>query len=528
MDMKTLRKLAWILPVSLAAGLTLALFDGGTWWIGMLAYGLLFSLGLLALSALWGTAEKPKGVMLMLLLALILRLGMGLFFSWALPAYGNDTPVQNAGYIFRDASAYDQQSWDLAVSTDPLWKAFERSYGIDDQYGGLTFFLGLVYRLLSAELHRPWLIILFAAIAGAIGTGLAWKGARQAWGEPVALGLGWIMALYPESLVAGGSQMREPFLILFTSAFFLGLVSRRAGAGWKAWAWMGGGLLGGLLFSPGMALTILVVLVVWDWLQGGDRRIRWGWVIAGAALVLAGLIFLGSLMGGALQAPAGPLANLVTWLKYSAAYSAYETELGSGWIQTIFDTLPKPLHLPFLTAYGVIQPLLPAAIIDSGVWPMRLMGIVRGLGWSALLPFFFYSLRPILKTTSKHERLSWLWLWIFTWFWVLLCSFRGGGDQWDNPRYRLIFLLFQAGLAAFSFIWARRTHDRWFGRTFLVEVVLLGGILAWYISRYDAAPGALPLAGTLGLTLGACVLILAGGWLYDRLRPPKAIDPGNG
>jgi hypothetical protein len=526
--MKLLRKLAWILPVSLAAGLALALFDSGTWWIGMLAYGLLFSLGLLALSALWETNGNSKGVVVMLLLALVLRLGTGLFFSWALPAYGNDTPVQNAGYIFRDASAYDQQSWDLASSGEPLWRAFDRSYGIDDQYGGLTFFLSLVYRLLSPDLHRPWLIILFAAVAGAIGTGLAYRGARQAWGEPVALLIGWIMALYPESLVAGGSQMREPFLILFISAFFLGLVSRQAGAGWKAWAWMGGGLVGGLVFSPGMALTMMVVLVVRAWLKGRERRIHWGWVAAGAVLIIAGLALLGSLMGGALQAPAGPLANLVDWLKYSASYSAYETEQGSGWIQTIFDILPKPLQIPFLTIYGVIQPLLPAAIIDEGVWPMKLMGIVRGLGWSALLPFFFYCLRPILKTTSKHERLSWLWLWVFTWFWVLLCSFRGGGDQWDNPRYRLIFLLFQAGLAAFSLVWARRTHDRWLGRTFLVEAVLLGSILAWYISRYDAAPGVFPLTWMLGGGVGASVLILAGGWLYDRLRPPKAIDSGNG
>ncbi len=93
---------------------------------------------------------------------------------------------------------------------------------------------------------------------------------------------------------------------------------------------------------------------------------------------------------------------------------------------------------------------------------MRVLGILRGLGWYALIPFLLYSLRPIWKLADrvgvalslskgaahKRERLAWLWLWLATWSWILLSSFRAGGDQWDNPRYRVILLLLQAALAA--------------------------------------------------------------------------------
>jgi hypothetical protein len=262
-------------------------------------------------------------------------------------------------------------------------------------------------------------------------------------------------------------------------------------------------------------MTALVVLGVWGWLRGKERRIRWWWLAGAAAVVLAGIIFLGILVGGTLQTPSGPLANLVEWLHYSALYGANVTELNSGHIQTIFETLPEPLHLPFITIYGILQPLLPAAIGDPSVWPMRLMGILRGLGWYILLPFLFYSLRPILKTVERRERIAWLWLWAIAWVWIIICSFRAGGDQWDNPRYRLMLLLFQAALMAYSLLWARQTRDLWLGRALAVDAVFLVGITAWYISRYDAAPGILPLGQTMLIVILLGTIILAGGWVFD-------------
>jgi hypothetical protein len=220
-------------------------------------------------------------------------------------------------------------------------------------------------------------------------------------------------------------------------------------------------------------------------------------------------------VAGTLKVQGGPLANLVNWLKYSMNFGAYVTTLNSGWLQTIFETLPKPLHLPFIVAYGIAQPVLPAAIADPAVWPMRLIGILRGLGWYALLPFLLYSLRPIWKTADRRERMAWLWLWLAVWVWIILASARAGGDQWDNPRYRVILLMFQAALAVYSLVWARQSRDRWLGRVLAVEGVFLAGFTAWYISRHDAAPFILPLGGTVVVTAVVSFLILAGGLALD-------------
>lgn len=520
--MKIIKNLTWIFPTSLILALVLSLIDGGTWWIGFLAYSLLLVLGLLALAAIWQTAGASRGLILMLLLAFFLRFGLGLFFSWVLPVYGNDSEVHNAGYIFRDALTYDNQSWELAVSGDPLWKAFDRSYGIEEQYGGLTFLLSSLYRYLSPDFHRQWLTILFSALVSTVGVGIAWKAARLAWGERVGWLVGWMMALYPEALLAGASQIREPFLTLFLAVGLWSLADWLLRHHRTAWMWLVAGFLISLLFSPGVAGFALIILVGWIWMRSKDRRIRWWWLAGGALLGILGILFLGVLVSGTLDAPAGPLGNLVNWLRYSGMFSASETELSSGWIQNVFRIIPEWLHIPFITGYGVAQPLLPAAIADPAVWPSRVLGILRGLGWYTLLPFLIYSLYPIIKTKEKRERLAWLWIWVTAWIWILLCSFRAGGDQWDNPRYRLMMLIFQAGLAAYAFIWARQNHDRWLWRTLAVEGVFLVLFGYWYFARYSGWDvGQVHVLLIMGLIVFFGGLILGVGWVVDKRRKPR-------
>jgi len=516
--MKTfLRDLRWILPASLSLSLALSLLGPGTWWIGWLAYTIVFMFGLLALTGLWRSAGAPPTLMLMLLLALFLRFGLGMTFSTILPPYGNDTEVHNSGYIFRDAYTYDSEAWGLASSSEPLWRAFDSSYGSEDQYGGLLFLHSLFYRFLSPDAHRPWLIILFSALAGAIGVALAWKGARQSWGEKVAMVLGWIMALYPESLLVGSSQIREPFLVLFIAMAFWGSVDWLANRQRKAWFWLAGSLLGMVLFSPGVVVMALVGLGVWAWLREKERRIKWWWIAGVAVVVVLAALLLGVVVGGTLQVPGGPLANLVDWLRYSANYNAYVTEHNSGWLQTIFSVLPESLHLPFITGYGIAQPVLPAAIADPAVWPMRALGTLRGLGWYALLPFLLYSLRSIWKNTDKREGLAWLWLWLVTWVWIIISSARAGGDQWDNPRYRVILLLFQAALAAQALTWQRASRDRWLGRIIAMEGVFLILFGYWYAARYLHWDGWIVHVFVIfALIFLLSALILVGGWWWDR------------
>jgi hypothetical protein len=517
--MKSLRDLVWILPSSVVLGLVLSLPGPGIWWIGWLAYSLLLILGLLALSALWRSAGSRHSLGWMLIFSLLLRLGTGIFFSYVLPVFGNDNEVHQGGYIYRDAFTYDTQAWDLAASNSPLWKAFVHPNGIEEQYGGLTFALSLTYRLLSPDVHRPWLTILLSALIGALGVGMAWKGARQAWGDRTALVLGWIMTLYPESVFSGCSQIREPFLLLFIAMLLWAAVSWQGSRQRTVWVWLAGGTLGLFLFSPGVAVAALVILGVWVWLTRREVHIRWWWWAGMAAIiVLAGLLF-SQVVAGTLKVQGGPVANLVNWLKYSMNFGASVTTLNSGWLQTIFKALPQSLHLPFVVSYGIAQPVLPAAIADPAVWPVRMIGILRGLGWYALLPFLIYSLRPIWKMADTRARMGWFWLWLAVWVWIILASARAGGDQWDNPRYRVILLMFQAALAAYSLIWARQQRDRWLGRVLAVEGVFLALFGYWYLARYtNWRAGQVHIFVVFGAIIILSAAILVAGWVGDRRR----------
>jgi hypothetical protein len=525
--MKQVRDLFWIIPSSLVLGLAFSLLGPGTWWIGWLAYFVATALGLLAISALWRSTGSSHVLLIMMLLAVFLRMGLGIAFSYVLPASGNDTFIHKAGYVVRDAYSYDNEAWKLASSGDPLWRAFDTAYKsqnqYDDQYGGLLFFHSLIYRFVSPDAQRPWLLILISALACAIGAGIAWKGVKKIWGEPMAWIVAWIMALYPESLLAGSSAVREPFLILFSVMIFWGLVDWLANRHRPAWAWMAGGTLGLLLFSPGTAVAVLFILGIWAWLGQQERRIKWWWFAGIGALLIMAIILLGEVVGGALQVPSGPLSNLLNWLRYSINYSAYVTWHNSGWLQRIFSSLPEVFHVPFIIVYGIAQPVLPAAIVDDAVWPMRVLGILRGLGWYALLPFLVYVIRPIFKTPEKRERLAWLWLFLAVWVWIILASARAGGDQWDNPRYRMILLFFEAGLAGYALYWARQHRDPWLWRILAVEGVFLLVFLDWYGRRFIyGGVENFSFVGMVVLIISVSVLILAGGWVWDKwLKPLK-------
>ncbi len=513
-----LRDLFWILPVSLSLGLTLSLLDGGTWWIGLLAYSLLLTLGLLALTALWRSAGAPRTLILLLLLAVFLRLGSGIFFSYVLPVYGYDSEVHAVGSIYRDASTYDRQAWELADSGNPLWTAFDRSSGIEEQYGGLTLTLSFTYRLLSPDFHRRWLTILLVALVNAMGVGFAWRGIKDVFNEKIAWVVTWILVLYPEAVFAGCSQIREPFLLLFIAMFFWGLahikLGRRIG-----WVWLAGGAAGMFLFSPPAAGTVILIGGVWAWLYESGCTVKWGWVIG--ILVVATLAFMlfGYIAGGALQAPAtGPLGNIIRWFQYSARWSLYGTQQSSDGLQPIFDALPNSFHIPLVTLYGVFQPLLPAAIADPAPWAVSIISISRSLGWYLLLPLLDYS--PFIsKRQPKETRLAWGSLCLVVWAWIMIASFRAGGDQWDNPRYRLILLFFQGLLAGSVWIHWRSSRDVWFTRFLIVEAIFLFVFEFWYVGRYtDWSVPHISLLMVGAVIVCGAFLVFAGGWLLDQRR----------
>jgi drug/metabolite transporter (DMT)-like permease len=97
-------------------------------------------------------------------------------------------------------------------------------------------------------------------------------------------------------------------------------------------------------------------------------------------------------------------------------------------------------------------------------------------------------------------------------------ALRAGGDQWDNPRYRAIFILWFALLAAWGWCNAREKHDPWLWRWVGVEVVFLGFFMAWYYIRYYSGLPHMSFFSMVGWIIGLSVLVILGGWLWDRRK----------
>src|SRR4030067_52049 len=68
---------------------------------------------------------------------------------------------------------------------------------------------------------------------------------------------------------------------------------------------------------------------------------------------------------------------------------------------------------------------------------------------------------------TKDRRLL-LWTSIFLLLWLILSSFRAGGDLWDNPRYRVAFLPWLALLSGWAILWAIEHRDAWLVRWLVV------------------------------------------------------------
>jgi len=513
-----LHDLVWIAPASLAVGALLSLFDGGTWWIGWLAYSLIGFLGMLAVVALWRWSGATRMLGLILLLALFLRLGLAVALTEVLPVYGHGGEVDSAGYVFRDAYTRDSQAWSLASSSDSILKAFDKSFS-SDQYGGLLFLDASLYRLLSPDHHRPWLVVLLGLLVSVMGVAMAWKVASQMGGERLAKPATWVMALYPEAILLAASEMREPYLMTFISMSFWGMLDWQAERHPQAWLWMAGGLLGLLLFNPSMAVFALIGMIGWSLLRGLHLKISWRTALIAAGVTIVALVLTGlELTRGSLAGRSLPVV-LTSWLQLSANWDVYVLQRSSGWIQAVFLALPVPLHMPFMVGYGIAQPVLPAALADPTAWPWKVISILRALGWYLLIPFLIGGLLSVWKIPDRSERRAWIWLWVITLVWIVVSSYRAGGDQWDNPRYRVIFLLWQALLAAYTWGWWRRTHNLWQGRILAVEGVFLLIFGYWYAARYtNWRVGQVHIFVIIALIVIISSIILVGGWILDRLR----------
>jgi hypothetical protein len=504
----------------LAVATTLTAFDQrGPLFQGWLAYLVLTGVcaGLVWLA--WRSVARegaPASLAIALILAIALRLGVGIALMHLLPVYGYDTHHQRAGYFFPDAYERDLDAQMLAASDRPLLTALtDRT--VSDQYGGLLLVSAAVYRALSPEVSHPLLIVLLAATVSSLGVLFTWGFAGMMGGHRAAALAAWLVALYPDSILLGASQMREPFIATGLALALYGYARLRLGATRAGVAAIGLGTFLGVLISPPYGMLIAgAVFLAWIWEGWADTR-RTAWALGLLAIgVIAALALTIRAWSSISSAPAGNLLSLFSWwLSSGARYQLHVLERGSGMVQALFRLTPEWAHLPMATAYGLLRPFLPAALTESAAPLAQTIQIFRSLGWVILLPFLVYA--PFVAWRRSERRNLPAFLTLLVWGTAILASYRAGGDDWDNVRYRTVFLVAQAALAGWAWARARRSGSPWLRRI----GVLIGGImlvfLQWYAGRYFGTPR-LELWGTLGAAGAFFLLWLAGSLFLDHIR----------
>lgn len=460
-------------------------------------------------------ARTPRAVGISLLVAVLLRMAIGVGLQKGLPVYGYDTKPQSGGYVYYDAYARDTDAWARGRSDRSLFSAFEERKA-SDQYGGLLFVSAGIYRYLSDGHHRPLMLVVLAAAVSSLAVLFSWGFVGMTFGTRAGVVAAWILALYPDYVLLGASQMREAFIVPAMALALLGYARFRLGRYRNALMLAGLGLLLALVISPPYAfMTVL--------LMGGlgvvEGRLSWKRTLIG----LVGILILAA-VAVALTAEAwtglqglpneGRIGLFVEWLTRGADVQLAHLEEQSGWAQKLFAATPDWSHLPLATVYGMTRPFLPAALgvnVGAPIW--RAIAVWRSLGWFLLAPALMYSSGAAL--TAKKHRGSLLMLTAVIWLGVFTASYRAAGDMWDNPRYRVGLLVLQAGLVGWGWLTAQRRESPWLRRAYLL--VFGSGLifLHWYLGRYYGTPR-LSLEWTLVAIGGFGFLILFVGWLLDH------------
>jgi hypothetical protein len=492
----------------LLIGLGVAIFNPGRIPInGFLAGTILGSICLGALFLSWKLFIGTRLLAICMGIAFLLRLILGFGLTALLPIWGYPEESPQHGYLYLDAYQRDMDAWHLAQSHESLATAFGEEFSTD-QYGGLLSLSAAIYRGLSPDAHRPVLILLLTSLFPALGIPFLWKAIRMRWNEKLATLSVWIFALYPESIILGSSQMREPFLIGLSAMACWGVViwkqNRRTSISILVLS-----MAGMAFFSWLAAAAIFMVILIWFWfdnihpyLKSSQQKI--GWLMFTIIAVTAFAISL-------------------NWLINSARWDIYLMETSSGRIQFELDAIGNQWRVPFIVTYGLLQPVLPAAIAYPGIALMRVIACFRASGWYLLEPAIIFSFIAALKTRVSRDKRILLWFNAAFLLWVLISSIRAGGDQWDNVRYRAIFTTWMTVISAWGFIKAKEMLSPWLKRFFLVEGVFVLIFLEWYLSRYYTYLyfGRMRFWLMVLVIISASAAILIGGFLIDYLKTKK-------
>jgi hypothetical protein len=475
----------------------LAAFDIRLWF--SYAMLLLIGFGVIYLGWLAVRGEAPaQKLLIIVLVGLSLRLAVGVALYQGLPRWGYDEKAQRAGYVYWDAFKRDEDAYAIARSDQPISQVFTSDV-ISDQYGGLLALSAFIYRYSPATGHHPLLIAIPLAAVASLAILFTWGFARRTFGEKLASGSAWVVALYPEAVLLGASQMREPFLMtgLALALFgysYLGSDKQKLGVLYMAISIL---VLGLPISPPFIAVVMGTIVLMWLWqVKHISRNQAVGFVLV--FLIAIAAIFLTARSWANVQGIGGSTLDVLrSWLENATSQWRFNLVSDqSALVDSLLDRLPGVLELPFLVIYGVIQPFLPAAIVAPGAPIWKVIGIWRSLGWAMLLPLLTYA---TIRAPRKAGWRSAMTFFVgYIWVAALLSSYRAPSYQWDSPRYRAAFISMQALAAAWAWYTAQETRDPWLARLFVVFGILFGMFTLWYVSRY--------LGGFL-LSINAAILI---------------------
>jgi hypothetical protein len=483
--------LSLLLALAILAGAAITFIETlslepGLW--GAYAFLILLGEGLLYLA--WKLVERDgagKQLFTLVLVGLFLRIGVGVALYQGLPRWGYDEKAQRAGYVYWDAYKRDTDAYARARSDLPLITAFTTPKP-SDQYGGVLFLSSLIYRHIRLPEHHPLLVTTLFASISLLGVLFTWGFLKRAFDEKIAWVGALVVLLYPEAILLSASQMREPFLMSAVAMALYGYSSMRSGQ-MRAGSLLCGFAVGVLTFPispPTVPILLLLLVAAWAWERRDRRRVIAA--IGLAAFIIAGIAMMVSAKAWAsLEGVDGSLLEVTqSWLANTTA--PWRITLVSGQsdiLDVILDRLPGALQVPFLVTFGLLQPLLPAAIIAPGASIWRIVGILRSLGWAISLPVLFYATIKGMRKQSRHTLI--LYFVILFWAAAALSSVRAPSYQWDNPRYRATFIAVQAGLMAWGWMIAGRSRDPWLKRAFILFAIPAIVVTAWYYGRYSGA-----------------------------------------
>jgi hypothetical protein len=522
------------LAVLFVAALLAFLDNSGHFLQGWIAYTILLGFGAASIYGVWKAVSATKRVTTITLIAFILRLGIGVALTLLLPVFGyQDNAEHQAGYVYTDAYIRDNQAWNLASSGDSLSTAFSGQMP-GDQYGGMLALSAFIYRTLSPDAHRPFLILILGAIFSALGVMCLWKASHTWFGEKTALLAAWTFALFPESVLLGSSQMREALVIpmIAVSLYALAEIQAKKKSGWL---WM---ILSIIFLVPIQPLasfiSFAVLLGIWFFDPSTLQVLKQRWtlltIVLLLSLLLVGLLVISSILANlpSLQG-SGPLNVYLTWFKNNFTFQSYMLERSSGIFQGLINSIGERWRWLIILVYGIAQPVLPAIVGDPGAaWIMRIIGFFRAAGWYALALLLIYGAFGVVRNRNEPRRFQLIWIVVTSWAWIMVAALNAGADQWDNPRYRAILLLWQAILAAWAWEWARSRHDAWLWRWLAVEVVFVALFTEWYLGRYYPGFLHLDIKWMILIILMICGMILIGGIIYDRKRKIKPSSGDSG